>query len=487
MRCVWVTVSLLLLACSESAGSGQSDSLTTDLAAADVAPSVGVTKVAPERGSAAGGITIVVRGEGFAPPIAVYFGDSKAKLKAWRPDAVSVISPPGIAGLVDVTVEAAGESVVVAEGFEYEKLALHYGVAGTEVFPAETVTGRQVLALDIEGDGDLDILQAVMGGANRLWVNNGQGAFADQSSLRLPHVFHKTVALAAADCNGDGYLDLIEGNELEPNVLLLGSAAGLFVAAEDGVIGEGPVATRALVVLDANGDEQRDLLIVVGGVDAHQEFYLNSVEGGLSASLDSAPGTWQFAARDAVAFDADGDGDTDLFFVGELAPSRLLLNDGDGVFGLASADALPAMDGLGELAGAAFDLEGDGDLDLILGRVTGDLILVNDGTGRFQERTELHLGGLPGSHRRMAAADMDLDGSTDLVLVEAKYGGLHLYRNDAAGHLFDYSGKLEAMNGALDFAHVAVGDLDGDMAPDIVASGGGSPTYLMLSSVPSAD
>lgn len=477
-----VLIASLFLACASTVSDEPDGRSQGDAGGVDVPSSIAVASIAPPAGTAAGGMAVVVRGRGFEPPIAVYFGDEKAKLKAWRPDSISVITPAGFAGPVDVTVQAAGESVVVAEGFAYEKLTLSFGASAPEEFVAPSVAGRQVLVADIEGDGDLDILQAVAGGANRLWVGDGSGGFVEQGNLRLPHVEHQTVALAAADFDGDGHLDLVEGNQLEPDELWLGSALGVFALAEEPVLDAGLSDTRALLVLDSNGDARPDLLAVTGGAGAVQRLYLNDSELGLGQAVDSAPGTWEFAARDAVAFDADGDGDVDLFFVGDEAPPRLLLNDGDGVFGLASADALPASGDADEYVGAALDLEGDGDLDLVLGCGAGDLVLVNDGTGRFQERTELHLGGQPGRHNRITVKDMDRDGRGDLLLVEATAGSLHFLRNDGVGHLFDYSGKLSALGGAAGFVYVAVGDFDGDLAPDIVASGDGTPTILLLSS-----
>jgi hypothetical protein len=395
-----------------------------------------------------------------------------------------VILPPGTAGVVDVTVRAAGEAVVLPGAFEYERLSLQYAVATTKQFDAPIVGGRQILACDIDGDGDLDILQAVMAGPNRLWVNNGAGKFDDQTNARLPQRDNKTVALAAGDWNGDGVTDLVEGNILEPNRMLLGSVGGQFAESEESVLSQESTATHQLIVFDADGDGGADLLTVNGGADGAQELYLNVPGDGLRIAPEAAQDIWRFAALHAVVIDVDADGDSDLFFVGDGTSSRLLLNDGQAAFGLASADALPASNGDGQVACSAMDMEGDGDLDLFLGRTAGDLVWVNDGTGRFQDRTDLHLGGLEWSHTQVAVADMDLDGGQDLLLVEADSGWLHLYHNDGMGHMFDYSGKLAVLNGAFGFAHVAVGDFDGDLAPDVVVSGNGSPTYLLFYSDP---
>lgn len=98
-------------------------------------------------------------------------------------------------------------------------------------------------------------------------------------------------------------------------------------------------------------------------------------------------------------FDADLDGDEDLFLVSggsELSMDkpayrdRLFLNDGSGAFTLA-VDAIPALQSSGSVARAA-DVDRDGDLDLFVGgrletaafpKPVDSYLMLNDGTGAF--------------------------------------------------------------------------------------------------------
>ncbi len=104
---------------------------------------------------------------------------------------------------------------------------------------------------------------------------------------------------------------------------------------------------------------------------------------------------------DAVFFDADADGDLDLYVVsggyeqpaGDLSyQDRLYRNDGRGGF-RPDPGALPAETAAGACVTAA-DVDGDGDTDLFVGAhcVPGryplpdrTLLLLNDGTGRFTD------------------------------------------------------------------------------------------------------
>ena len=115
--------------------------------------------------------------------------------------------------------------------------------------------------------------------------------------------------------------------------------------------------------------------------------------------------------------DLDGDGDLDLLAVNPQG-SVLLRNDGTG--SLSDDGALTVDGGRPPAANAVAlgDLDGDGDLDAWLGRLTGreDLVLLNDGTGAFTSSP------IPGSTQESFTGSLgDLDGDGDLDLFVARY------------------------------------------------------------------
>ncbi len=129
----------------------------------------------------------------------------------------------------------------------------------------------------------------------------------------------------------------------------------------------------------------------------------------------------------AAIFDADGDGDLDLYLVqggplpglphaGARPVNRLYLNDGAGVFTDATAaSGAAAHDGYG-MGVAVADVEGDGDLDLYVSNFGPDVLLLNDGTGRFTDGTAA--AGLHDERWTTAATffDADGDGAPDLFV-----------------------------------------------------------------------
>ena len=96
---------------------------------------------------------------------------------------------------------------------------------------------------------------------NALLFGDGQGRFVLDSLFSELGISRDTRALATGDIDGDGFIDLVVGNDASntpfspgTNQLFLGNGTGGFLPPTN--LPGGQVNTRALSVADANGDDK---------------------------------------------------------------------------------------------------------------------------------------------------------------------------------------------------------------------------------------
>ncbi len=212
--------------------------------------------------------------------------------------------------------------------------------------------------------------------------------------------------------------------------------------------------------------------------DPGPETALRFVEIGAAAGLPQEgmpPGTQQeqLFGRGLAAADYDGDGDIDLFVPNNGArPNELFRNRGDGSFEeVGAAAGVPTG---GEAGAAAFgDIDGDGDLDLFVGGLSGTppLLLRNEG-GAFVDATAGS--GLEGFRRytmSAAFADDDRDGDLDLFLSHWSQDPTGddtqtLWRNRGDG-VFESRGVAAGLSGPINAARAVT--LDGIGETDLAS------------------
>ncbi len=281
--------------------------------------------------------------------------------------------------------------------------------------------------LDLDGDGDLDAVVGDSSGLLRAFRNDGPG----QPFTEL--------AGAANPFNG---IDV--GSFSRPGVV------------------------------DLDGDGDLDLLVSNSSPSVFRAFRNNGPDLAFTEMTGGASGTNPFAAVTGAGYgqpgfvDLDGDGDLDAVSVGHFSLSiRSFRNDGVGVPVVELTGAANPFDAINNAGNNDnvrsidfVDLDGDGDLDAVMGIRNGTLRAFQN-NGANQPFTELTGAANPfdgldvGSYAPIGFVDLDGDGDLDAVIGEGSSGGvLRTFENTGGGQSITVNVTAESDN----VAPVAVDD-----------------------------
>jgi hypothetical protein len=272
-----------------------------------------------------------------------------------------------------------------------------------------------------------------------------------------------TASVALGDLDGDGDLDVLFGNGrhfVETNWILSNDGYGMFYGRR--AFGGQPNPTYGVALGDLDGDGALDA-VVANDLGHPSVLYRNDGKGNLVSvlSLGTYPDSMTRARRAVALGDLDGDGDLDVVLVG-LDQDHLYLNEDGGrrwverAFGSRETGDAPRWTGV-----ALADVDGDADLDIVVpGRYESrSLIYLNDGKASFAEHRPF--GATADDPTSVAVGDMDGDGDLDIVAAHWEQPHL-LYVNDGGGNFTPHgrfgSGREQAWSVAL-----ADMDLDGDL------------------------
>jgi len=252
-----------------------------------------------------------------------------------------------------------------------------------------------------------------------------------------------------------------------------------------------------LTVGDVNGDGLEDLAI--GGSVGNPLILFMQLKDGFQKKVFEMGGN-AFEVSDLLLFDADGDGDKDLYLVSGsqevgLNPAyyqdRLYLNDGKGNFSW-QTDALPKMPVSGSCV-ISEDYDGDGDQDLFVGgglipgeypKKASSYLLRNDTDSKGVKFTDVTNDLCPelieiGMVKDAIWTDFDSDDQIDMVLV-GEWMPITFLRNEN-GKFTNITNETGIENQMGWWRSIASGDFDNDGDPDFVVGNEGLNSWFKAS------
>lgn len=292
--------------------------------------------------------------------------------------------------------------------------------SGTPITLGAQGATNDIAIVDLDGDGDLDIVAANGAGlANEVFVNDG----STFSTLLLGDSATDSRAVAVADMDGDGFPDLVFANG-SPNDLYHATGSGVTFTGPE-IVGMGDSRDVALVDLFGNSLPE----LVLANADGNAQVFSNS-GGVFSLAMELPTG----ATTSVASADFNQDTLSDLAFGrdGALDPQNLsnlvFLNTttSGNFFELSPLGAAPTADVL------AFDADLNGDPDLVFINENGaHQLYVN--TGVTSTPFVLHPHQISMTDAVAAAAgSVGADDRVDLII--AGSGGAGVFYNDGGGN-----------------------------------------------------
>lgn len=357
--------------------------------------------------------------------------------------------------------------LVVATGSDDQIVTMLNAGNGTFDQPeAVTVPGATALTIgDFNGDGKVDVACATLvdGAANVvLLLGEGNGLLGSPATIVSEGSPTGVAAVAAADFNGDGHLDMVAVRSILGNnetLMLLGNGNGTFQTPKTYSMA-GPTL---LATADFNSDGKMDIL-TANGFDSVSLLSVLLGEGNGNFQVAPATTLTAFAAGVSsvgiASAELNGDTLTD-FVVAESTGAQVLLGAGNDQFTIGQF-----LDTASNAIALA-DVNGDGHPDLIM-TTSGDNVAVflGNGNGTFQSPLNSNANG---SQFALAVGDFNGDGKPDLAVITN--GELGIMLGNGTG---SFAGPAQLFTLGSEPDSIAVGDFNKDGKLDVVVSNFGS-------------
>ena len=285
----------------------------------------------------------------------------------------------------------------------------------------------RVVPADLNDDGSLDLaLVNTQSNDVAVFLAAADGVFDDGRYATGPRPFRVELNHMDSDANLDAVV-LNGDNSSSPMYslsVLLGRGDGQFMDGVETSVASEPVD---LATGDLNGDDIADAL-VSRCCDGAVDVLLSDAMGGFSSTTPITVGTGLAAL---ALGDLDGDGVLDLASVERFSQSTDLtvrLGNGNGTFSdsLAFSGAPSAMDIV------LVDMNGDESLDAVIGAFAGIYVALGNGDGTFTEPSML---GVAGGPIGLAVGDVNNDGNPDVAMVASSAADLLVALGNGDGTL----------------------------------------------------
>lgn len=291
-----------------------------------------------------------------------------------------------------------------------------------------------------------------------------------------------------ADYDKDGDLDLLIGSSSTSaeSKLYSNDGDGTFTDVTASTIGSVKMSLGGMAFVDYDKDGDLDIIMASGSSSANSKILQNNGSGVYTDVATAAGVTTAGAVKSLSVIDYDNDGDMDLYFTSQAGENKLYSNDADGTFTDVTATAGVGGNSTTQDQQALWgDFDKDGDLDLFVavnnanGAFANSKYYTQNADHTFTETTATAIGDISMTTVDAVVGDYDKDGDLD-IFIAGSVDNNKLLQNDGTGKFTDVALSAGvAGNSAAKIYGVEFADIDSDGDLDIITTGVNTTTIYL--------
>ncbi len=325
---------------------------------------------------------------------------------------------------------------------------------------------RCVVSSDLDGDGDKDVVAASFGDNEIFWLRNPGDQVNFGLHITISQEVNGAEAVFCVDIDNDGDIDVLSASYYDDKIAWYENLDGYGSFGPQQVIASDVNGASFVFSTDLDGDGDND--VVSAAYHGDEITWYENVDGNGVFELHQVLSTSADGAESVFCADLDGDGDNDVLAACDLDDKIVWFENTDGL-GTFGTEQIISLDADGARSVFSADLNGDGDFD-VLSALEDDSSIVwysnSDGLGDFVF-AELIYDDAIGANS-VYSSDLDGDGDNDVLSASSDDNTIAWFENTDSFGNFGPISYLSSEISGVNFVYSD--DLDGDGDNDVLAS-----------------
>jgi hypothetical protein len=194
----------------------------------------------------------------------------------------------------------------------YENIDGNGNFGSARVINAFAPNARSIATADIDGDGDMDVVGSTSGSVTVAWYENldGLGSFGPQQTITTNGL--SVEPIFTIDIDGDGDIDVIAATGGADKVAWYENLDGLGNFGSENIIIDNLLGAHSIYSTDLDNDGDNDILATGGGAFDGEVVWFENLDGQGSFGAKNIISTEVQFSRSVIAADIDNDGDMDV-------------------------------------------------------------------------------------------------------------------------------------------------------------------------------